>query len=346
MLDRQIESLREWFIQRKRSFPWRENPTPYAVWISEVMLQQTRASVVVDYFTKWMIKFPTISSLANASMAEVLKAWEGLGYYSRARNIKMAAETLDQNGGVIPSDLESLLCIKGIGSYTAGAILSFAFHQKAAAVDGNVSRVVARYFEFKESLVQAKQKKELQNATLSLLPQEEPWVVMEALIELGATVCAKVPKCGECPLSLGCRSYLNGTTGSVPLKNKKKEIIYMHTQVAIIVCDNEVLIEIKREGQVLGGLSEFPSFPFSLESDVESQVAAYLGIPIEWRADLEEERQHFTSYQVDLSPSLFSLSVKVEVPNFLWIKIDELESMTFSSGHKRVLKQLLSLSML
>ena len=341
MLDSQIESLREWFIQRKRFFPWRENPSPYAVWISEVMLQQTRASVVVDYFTRWMERFPTIASLAEAPISEVLKCWEGLGYYSRARNIKAAAESLHVKGESIPDTLEALLSIKGIGSYTAGAILSFAFHQKAAAVDGNVSRVVSRYFELEEDLTQVKAKKELQNKTLSLLPDKEPWVIMEALIELGATLCTGTPKCLECPLSTGCMSYLNGTTASIPLKKKRKETIYLHKQVALIVYDEEILIEIKEEGKVLGGLTEFPSFAYSLDSEVENQIEEHLGIKVKWQADLREERQSFTSYQVDLSPSLFYLSLKTEIPGFLWVKIDGLKSLTFSSGHKRILHQLL-----
>lgn len=343
MLNPQIENLREWFIQRKRSFPWRENPSPYAVWISEVMLQQTRASVVVDYFTRWMTKFPTISSLATAPISEVLKAWEGLGYYSRARNIKAAAEILHQKGVSIPDNLDALLDVKGIGSYTAGAILSFAFHQKAAAVDGNVSKVIARYFELKEDLTQVKVKKELHSKTLSLLPDKEPWVVMEALIELGATLCAKTPRCAECPLSSGCLSYLNETTGSIPLKKKRKETIYLHKQVAIIVHNGTVLIEIKKEGKVLGGLAEFPSFSYSLESEVEDQVKEHFGIEVDWESDLREEKQSFTRYQVDLSPSLFSIPLKTDVEGFLWMRIEDLKSLTFSSGHKRILSQFLNL---
>lgn len=139
-----IQDVKKWFQEVKRPLPWRDSPTPYAVWISEIMLQQTRASVVITYFIKWMKLFPTIEALANASLLEVLKAWEGLGYYSRARNIHEAAKGFKDRG--IPSSLEELLQVKGIGSYTAGAILSFAYHQKAHAVDANVARVIARFF--------------------------------------------------------------------------------------------------------------------------------------------------------------------------------------------------------
>src|SRR3990167_2034802 len=144
--------LRDWFLKQKRPLPWRENPTPYSVWISEIMLQQTRASVVTEYFIRWMDAFPSIEKLARASLSEVLKIWEGLGYYSRARNIKQAADGLYLEKKDLPNSLEELLQIKGIGRYTAGAILSFAFHKKAAAVDGNVARVISRYFALEEDL--------------------------------------------------------------------------------------------------------------------------------------------------------------------------------------------------
>jgi A/G-specific adenine glycosylase len=327
-----VNKLKDWFIQEKRSFPWREIPTPYAVWISEIMLQQTRASVVVEYFLRWMRLFPSIASVAKAPIEELIKAWEGLGYYSRVRNIQKAAILLSQKEEDLPSSLQDLLQIPGIGPYTAGAIASFAFHQKAAAVDGNVARVISRYYGLEGEVKRAV----LEEKTLLFLPEEESWVAMEALIELGATLCQKNPKCMECPLQKECKAYLQDKTESIPAKKKKQDSIYLHKQVVIILHEEEVLIEKKKEGQVLGGLMEFPSFPYEQES-----TNKHFSFPIEWIEDLPEEKQSFTKYQLDLSPSLFKALEKKEVEGYLWVKIDSLTSLTFSSGHKRILKALL-----
>ncbi len=330
------KELKKWFIQEKRSFPWRENPTPYAVWISEIMLQQTRASVVIDYFMRWMKLFPSIAEVAKASIEELFKAWEGLGYYSRVRNIQKAAIALQEKGGGLPSSLEELLQIPGIGPYTAGAIASFAFHQKAAAVDGNVSRVISRYYglegEVKRNLLEEK--------TFSFLEEEEPWVAMEALIELGATLCQKTPRCEECPLHLNCEAYLQGKTEVIPAKKKKQEFIYLHKQVIILIHEEEVLIEKKKEGQVLGGLVEFPSFPYPYE---EESVRNHFSILAYWTEDLPQEKQSFTKYQVDLSPAIFHSLEKKDIDGYKWVKLDSLVSLTFSSGHKRVLQRLLEI---
>lgn len=324
--------LKDWFIQEKRSFPWRESPTPYAVWISEIMLQQTRASVVIEYFMKWMRLFPSIDSVAKAPIEELIKAWEGLGYYSRVRNIQKAAMLLLQKGGNLPSSLQDLLQIPGIGPYTAGAIASFAFHQKAAAVDGNVARVISRYYGLEGEVKRAV----LEEKTLSFLPDDEPWVVMEALIELGATLCQKSPKCMGCPLQTECKAHLQDKTDSIPAKKKKQDSIYLHKQVVIILHKEEVLIEKKKEGQVLGGLMEFPSFPYEQET-----TSKHFFFPIEWIEDLPEEKQSFTKYQVDLSPSVFQALEKKEIDGYSWVKIDSLTSLTFSSGHKRILNRFL-----
>lgn len=329
------KNLKEWFIQEKRSFPWREDPTPYAVWISEIMLQQTRASVVVGYFERWMRLFPSIAAVAKASTEELMKAWEGLGYYSRVRNIQKAAIALEKKGIGVPSSLEELLQMPGIGPYTAGAIASFAFHQKAAAVDGNVARVISRYYglegEVKKSLLEEK--------TLLSLEEEEPWVVMEALIELGATFCQKKAKCNGCPLQDSCEAYLQDKTESIPATKKKQDPIYLDIQVFIIVFEGEVLIEKKKEGKVLGGLTQFPSFPYPKESE---SISDDFSIGIKWQEDLPQEKQSFTKYQVDLFPSIFLALEKKEVEGYKWVKIEELTFLTFSSGHKRILQRFLA----
>lgn len=328
--------LKNWFLRKKRSFPWREDPTPYKVWISEIMLQQTRASVVVGYFTRWMELFPTISAVASAPIEDLIKAWEGLGYYSRVRNIKKAAVAIEEKGGVFPSSLEELLQVPGIGPYTAGAIASFAFHQKAAAVDGNVSRVISRYYGL-EGVIK---KDVLEEKTLLFLPNEQPWVAMEALIELGATACQKKSKCQECPISWACVAYKEGKVGLIPAVKKRPDTIYLHKQVAIILYQNEVLVEKKEEGKVLGGLTEFPSFEYSLE-ELEEVILKELCLEVEFQEELSKEKQSFTRYQVELSPLIFQIKEKKEVKGFVWFCIKDLPSLTFSSGHKKILLRLM-----
>ena len=337
-----IEHLRVWFIQNRRSFPWRENPTPYAVWISEVMLQQTRASVVVSYFNKWMKRFPSLSLLAEASLEEVFKVWEGLGYYTRARNLQKGAFQLMQGNGEIPNSLEKLLQISGIGPYTAGAILNFAFHQKAVAIDGNVERVVSRYRGIEGDLKKNPIKKRLEEEALVLLPESEPWVVMEALIELGATYCLPKPHCAACPLKESCVAYLTHMTDQIPFKRKRQETVFLTKQVIILLHNSEVLIEKKEEGGLLGGLAEFPSFPYLADQNIEKEVLKRLNLKAVFEEELGLQRQSFTKYQVELHPSLLSIDQKIEVPGFSWYSLEELEKIvTFSSGHKRILKDLL-----
>ena len=337
------QSLKAWFLQNKRSFPWRDSPTPYAVWVSEVMLQQTRASVVVTYFGKWMKRFPTLSSLAKAPLEDVFKVWEGLGYYSRARNLHKGAIQIEQKGGELPSTLNELLQISGIGPYTAGAILSFAFHQKAAAIDGNVERVVSRYVGLEGDLKKEPIKTRLKEQTLALLPDRDSWVVMEALIELGATHCLPNPTCSKCPLNKTCFAYRNQVTDFIPFKKKRQETIFLEKQVVILL-DNagDVLVQKKEEGKVLGGLAEFPSFPYVVSQNVEEEVKRLLGIEAIFQEDLKQESQSFTRYKLELYPSILRVSQKVEVSGFFWYPLEELErDLTFSSGHRRILRQLL-----
>lgn len=338
-----IENLKNWFLESKRSFPWREISSPYAVWVSEIMLQQTRASVVVPYFNQWMKKFPTLTSLAESSLEEIFKVWEGLGYYSRARNLQKGAIQILSQGGEIPSTLESLLNISGIGPYTAGAILSFAFHQKALALDGNVERVASRYLGIEGDLKKEPSKSLLRNGAFSLLPDVEPWVVMEGLIELGATLCLpKNPKCSICPLKENCTAHLKGLTDQIPFKQKRQETIFLENQVVILIHGSEVLLEKKEEGKVLAGLIEFPSFEYKVDLDLESRVLHLFGLNAECLEDLKRESQTFTRYKMGLHPTLLEVKEKKDVKDFFWFPLDKLEeNVTFSSGHKRILKQLL-----
>ena len=245
-----MQELKDWFLENQREFPWRENRTPYRVWVSEVMLQQTRASVVVPYFSRWMEKYPTIAHLAGADIDDVIKSWEGLGYYSRARNLQAGAkQVMELYHGELPSNLVDLLKIKGLGHYTAGAILSFAFGQKAPALDGNVMRVLARYLGFEKDVI--RYQRELRERLIDLLPERDAPIVMEGLIELGATICNKPPSCTQCPLRAGCKALAQDQTDLLPIKPKPKEVIELQRYVYCIISNGKVLVKKGKRGSIM-----------------------------------------------------------------------------------------------
>lgn len=334
--------LSQWFIQNKRSFPWRKDPSPYTVWVSEIMLQQTRAQVVQEYFNRWMKEFPSLEDLALAPIDKVLKAWEGLGYYSRVRNLKKAAEELYEQKKPIPGTQKELLDIPGIGPYTAGAIASFAFHQKAPAIDGNVIRVLSRYHTLNTCPTSSQGKKILEEKVLAFLPDEKPWIVMEALIELGATICLPRALCAKCPLQTSCQAKLQDTVDIFPIKKKRsKETIYSQKQVFILLHEGKVLLQRNEEGSLLGGLTQFPSESYSHEYMNEELILQNLQIKASWMEDLSSTKQNFTRYVEELIPSIYQVTEPHTPPGFFWEPVALLDTLLFSSGHRRILKEFL-----
>ena len=328
----EIEALRGWFFLNHRSLPWRENPSPYEVWVSEVMLQQTQVSVVVPYFKRWVTLFPTIRALAEAPLEAVIKTWEGLGYYSRARNLHEGARYLSQaHGGALPSVYEDLKKVKGLGPYTIGAILSFAFKQREAAVDGNVLRVLSRFYGIQKPIDQGKVQKEIREKCQALLPEQEPWIIMEALIELGALVCQKRAKCDQCPLQKECVASQSAQTALLPLKGKREATIHLHRDVAVIASETSLLIRKGVQGKVMADLAEFPYF------DRGTPIEKVLNLPLISICPLPEVLHSFTRYKAFLYPHLYR-SFQQEVPGYQWILFEEIEKLSFSSGHRKILK--------
>ena len=330
-----LEALCHWFEEEKRELPWREKPTFYSVWVSEVMLQQTQASVVTPFFERWMQKFPTIEALAAASEDEVIKLWEGLGYYSRARNLHVGAKmlaTLDQDQ--VLKDDSLLLKIKGLGPYTRGAIRSFAWKQRAVAVDGNVARVIARLFLIEEVVEKVQTKRTIEELVDSLLPESEPWIVMEALIELGALLCQKVPKCGQCPLRERCLGYQSGLASSLPNKRKRIATTVLKRCVTLLLWEESVLVKKTRPGKVMAGLYEFPYFE---EGSLEEHFAN-----LEVKATLIQRfpivKQTFTRYRATLYPALYRVKKKGNPLEYEWISMKNLSKLPFSSGHRKILE--------
>jgi A/G-specific adenine glycosylase len=332
MVKKAMQQLKEWFLEHRRDLPWRVSKTPYRVWISEVMLQQTQVAVVIPYFNSWMQKFPTVAALAAAPLEEVIKAWEGLGYYSRARNLHKAAQIVMKNfQGELPKTPEELDQLPGFGPYTIGAVLSFAFEQKAAAVDGNVVRVLSRFFASDKDCAQRKHYEKL---ALSLLREDEPWVTMEGLIELGAKVCQRKPNCPECPLMEGCQAYRQGRTEDFPIKRKRPKVICLERQVAIIRWRDEILVKQEKEGKVMAGLYEFPYVLLNEKFDLDLSLKKLTELPL--------VKHGFTRYNVTLYPCLYESAEKKILDGFEWKKWQELIRLPFSSGHRRILDLLLT----
>ncbi|MBM3191992.1 MAG: A/G-specific adenine glycosylase [Chlamydiae bacterium] len=334
-----VEKLRRWFLLHKRDLPWRCHPTPYAVWISEVMLQQTQVQTVLEYYPRWMEKFPTLENLAKASLEEVIKAWEGLGYYSRARRLHQAAqEMVAQYGGQFPSEALQLRKIPGLGPYTVNALLSFAFHQKAAAVDGNVARVIARYLGSSLDISQAKTQAAFRSYVDDVLPEKEPWVVMEALIELGALICKKQPKCPLCPLRLQCKAYQEGKQELYPIKKKLPEPVKLYHLVGVIEHKGEFLLyQEKDKNKRMADLWSFPLVEADgIKETFSHEVLGYFQRLPKKVAILQTLYQTFTRYRVTLIPFYLKAVDKPSIKGYTWIKKTDLSLYPFSSGHKRL----------
>ena len=324
-------SLKKWFLSNRRSLPWRENPSPYQVWVAEVMLQQTQVNVVIPYFQRWMKTFPTIQALSEASIDKVIKTWEGLGYYSRARNLHQGTQYITKHlGGILPNSYEALVQIKGLGPYTIGAILSFAFKQKALAIDSNVSRVIARYNCIEEEINKKTTYKKIEKLTQIFLPNQEPWIVMEALIELGALICKSDPKCSLCPIQKGCQAHRKCKADLLPQKRKYAKTIYLHRTVAVVLAEKKVLMRKGKKGKVMQDLWEFPYF------DQGVDISQALGISLIPIQKLPQVIHHFTRYKALLYPEMFQAQYK-ECENFCWVSSKQLKELALSSGHRRIL---------
>lgn len=337
----QIDQLKRWFVSQRRDLPWREHPTPYAVWVSEVMLQQTQVSVVIPYFERWMMMFPTIRDLALAPLDAIIKEWEGLGYYSRARNLHEGARyVLEHHQGELPASEVELQKIKGLGPYTIGAILSFAFHKRKAAVDGNVLRVLARYYGLSDDISLTKSVKKIQLLAQTLLPEEEPWIISEALIELGATVCTRKPKCNECPLRGSCVAFASGKTDSLPVKSAKAATTNLYRAVAVVMHEKHLLVRRGLKGEIMSDLHEFPYFELDkAEDDVDDlqrRVQCDLKLDVKWKESLSPVKHSFTRYRAHLFPHLFHAKTATRVVGYDWISLEALQNLAFSSGHRRI----------
>ncbi len=336
-----MKKLISWFESNKRLLPWRINKTPYAVWVSEVMLQQTRAEVVIGYFDRWMQTYPTIYDLAAATEEQVIKSWEGLGYYSRARNLRNGARKIvTEDGGCFPDSLEALRAVPGIGPYTAGAILSFAFEKRAVAIDGNVLRVLSRYWCQEEEIDKSSTRSLFAKRLEVELPQAKPWVAMEGLIELGALICKPKPLCHLCPLKKSCQAYQQGRTLDLPNKKKRKKIEKIDRSVACIEHQGKILMRKVPEGQVMAGLYELPYIEGRVQCS--GKIGELVGMQLKGKGEYPSVQHGFTHYQVTLYPVVYEVLAGQAHPSFEWLAKEDLAEMSCPSGHREIVARMLA----
>jgi A/G-specific adenine glycosylase len=299
--------LLAWYRHNQRHLPWRKTSDPYRIWISEIMLQQTQVDTVIPYYHRFLKTFPSVSSLARAPLQDVLKAWENLGYYSRARNLHAAARVIvEKFGGKIPGNLDEIKTLPGIGGYTAGAILSIAYGQPLPAVDGNVRRILCRLFAIRKPVDHTREQKQLRKLAASLIPLKYPGDFNQALMDLGATICkAKNPDCSRCPIADLCQARLQNLQNVLPITKKAAKIPRRKAVAAVIRNPKGMLLVVQRPAS--GLLASFWKLPGGFIKDSENvknslkyRVKEELGISIRPGKQLESVNHTYSHFRITL----------------------------------------------
>jgi len=353
------EHLLNWYRANKRELPWRKNKDPYRIWVSEIMLQQTRVDAAIPYYERFMERFPTLESLADAPEEEVLKLWEGLGYYSRARNLHAAVrEVREKYGGRVPDTPEELRKLKGIGPYTVGAILSIAYDRPEPAVDGNVMRVLARYFCLYDDVAKSATRSKMEHMVRELMPRGAPGDFTQAMMELGALICTPgTPHCLICPVMESCKGRLDGVEQELPVKSKAKPPRVENRLVALVTGENgRVLVRQRPQRGLLAGLWELPHVERPAEDEArdflqESLRAAGVHVRAgEWFMHVEHTFSHIHwnmevyvcngSVAADGPSGESSEAAGAALPpGYRWMEESELDRYAFPKVFLRVLER-------
>lgn len=320
------EKLLIWYEEKARDLPWRKNTDPYRVWLSEIMLQQTQVETVIDYFNRFLNAFPTIEALAHADEEKVMKLWEGLGYYSRARNLHKTAKIIGtQYGGIFPNTKEALLKLPGIGAYTAGAILSISFNQPVAAVDGNVLRVISRVTEDYRCIDQESIKREMAKHLEAIYPENRCGDFTQSLMELGATVCLPkgTPLCHQCPVMTVCRAYKSDTYSALPVRKEKKSRRLRQLTIFVYRCQGRIALQKRTEKGVLEGMWQLPNIDGNMDSKAvlaHLKEQGNLGARIE---SFKEANHIFTHIQWQMV--CYYISCENTFGDYIWVDSKEME---------------------
>jgi A/G-specific adenine glycosylase len=344
------QKLLKWYDANLRDLPWRDSHDAYAIWVSEVMLQQTQVQTVIPFFRNFLKSFPTIQALADANSQELLHAWAGLGYYSRVRCLQKAAqEIVKKHGGRFPETYCDLLALPGIGRYTAGAILSIAFNKPHSVVDGNVTRVVSRLFLLTEDSRTSKFKKILWNLAGQLLSRNSPGNFNQALMELGATICSpRSPTCLLCPWNTECLARREGLEEQLPRKTGRSESVESQQAVAVVGHRGRYLIVKRKGARVLRDFWEFPGCEFKQAEDLKRSLASRirrdLGLKICLKDRLVTVKHVITKHRITVQAFLAELSPSQPTlkknRNIRWVRLSEVDRYPFGSASMRILRVL------
>jgi A/G-specific adenine glycosylase len=339
------KSLLDWYRANRRDLPWRKNKGIYPIWVSEVMLQQTQVNTVLPYYDKFMRAFPDVTTLARADLEAVLKIWEGMGYYARARNLHRAAQTVrDRFDGGIPTEWQAFRSLPGVGDYIAAAVLSIACQQPHAVVDGNVKRVLSRLFRLAAPVNSSSSSAQFQAAAADLLDVGNPGTFNQALMELGALVCVpRSPACQACPARGHCRAWLTETVADYPKRLKKKPLPHHHIAVGVVVRNTRVLITRRKPEGLLGGLWEFPGGRLENGEDPETacvrEIKEEVNLNVRVDRFLTRVRHAYTHFKIDMDVYLcryLSGRVRLRGPSdHRWVRLTELDRFPFPrANHK------------
>jgi A/G-specific adenine glycosylase len=336
--------LLAWFAKERRDLPWRRTKDPYAIWLSEVMLQQTRVKTVLDYFPRFLRSYPTVESLAKADLSDVLGSWSGLGYYRRARALHAGArEVVEKYGGKLPREAAALRQISGIGPYTAGAIASIAFGEKEALVDGNVARVLARIFAKNCDVRTPAGMKEMWALATELVPEKDPGHFNESLMELGATICVPgEPSCGDCPVRDLCEGHARGIAADLPVAKKKKPPREIDVVALVARRGPRLLLGRRREEGLFGGLWEPPMVEVE-RARAEASLASLLGSGVVGLEVMGEQTHVLTHRKIRVTIATGGLRGEpsraggAAYDRFEWRDASELGSLGMSSLARKIL---------
>ncbi|KGX88119.1 DNA glycosylase [Pontibacillus litoralis JSM 072002] len=339
------ENLIQWFQTEQRVLPWRENQDPYRVWVSEIMLQQTKVDTVIPYFNRFIDQFPTLQALAGAEEQQVLKAWEGLGYYSRARNLHSAVqEVVSTYNGQVPNNEKELSSLKGIGPYTKGAILSIAYDTPAPAVDGNVMRVLSRILMIEDDIAKPATRKVFEEVVRELISKEDPSSFNQGLMELGALICTpKKPSCMLCPVQNHCRAFAEGKELQLPIKSSKKKQKKL-PYLALILKDErgKVVIQQRPEQGLLANLWEFPMIP--LQEVNKEHVASWFkenyGVEIVLHDTVDHIKHTFSHiiWELEVIEATYTHGQFFEHLTTTFVTKHELEQYPLPVSHQKIVK--------
>ncbi|MDA8563423.1 A/G-specific adenine glycosylase [Mariniblastus sp.] len=345
--------LLKWFDANQRDLPWRKKRTPYRIWVSEIMLQQTQVATVIDYYRRFMKRFPSVKKLAAAEQSEVLKLWEGLGYYRRARQLHAAAQqVVDQHGGKFPTDFDSVLALPGIGRYTAGAILSISLDQRLPILEGNTIRLFARLLAMPDDPRTTANQKVLWKFSESILPSKRCGDFNQALMELGSEICTpKKPDCSRCPVSNDCPTFVQSLQDQIPAAGKKTKFEDLHEAVVVVRkgqgTRTRFLVRQCGSDERWSGLWDFPRYKVAstddVEADLSNQLKAQTGLAAVVRPTTKRIKHAVTKYRITLDCFVAdgpTGRLKKNQTATQWLTADELSDLPMSTTGRKIAKAL------